>query len=277
MNKKPIALEEIQKLEFEILKVFHKICEENNLRYYLGGGTLIGAIRHKGFIPWDDDIDVMMPRPDYMKLIEIIREKGALDEYRQADCLYLNENALTSILRIYDNRTVLTFMNYRIEKKFGCWIDVFPIDGLNDSAWKRKFHFRLAKILTDLLLCNDTKIGGKRRSKLVTAFQYITVPFLPIIYLIGHERLIHWSDKIYRKYDYDKSNYVGVLEGRALEKEALLKTKMEPAITVDFWGEKFYAMANYDEYLTNLYGDYMTPPENPVSRHLIDIYWKEER
>ena len=276
MDKVPMTLEELQKLEFEILKVFHHFCEEHSLRYYLCGGTLIGAVRHKGFIPWDDDIDVMMPRPDYMKLLDLVHD-GQLDEYRKLDCLYLNENALSSILRIYDNRTELTFTNYRIEKKFGCWIDIFPLDGLSDSAAERKKQFRKSRIAQDLTLCNDTKFGGKRRSRMVQIFQYGLLPILPFVYMVGHEKLVRWTDRISRKYAYETAKYVGVVVGRAKEKEAMLKERMEPAVFVDFWGEKFYAMANYDEYLTNLYGDYMTPPpeEGRVSRHEIAIYWKE--
>ena len=274
MSKRRMTLQELQQLEFEILKVFHAFCQKHGLRYYLCGGTLIGAIRHKGFIPWDDDIDVMMPRPDYMKLVELVRD-GYLDECRQVDCMYLNKNALSSILRIIDNRTELTFKNYRFKKQFGCWIDIFPLDGLSDSALNRKVHFRVAKFAQDLIICNDTKFGGKRRSTLVTILQYGILPFLPFVYLVGHERLVRWMDSLSQKYNYDQASFVGVLEGRALEKEAMLKQNMEPAVQVDFWGEKFYAMKNYDEYLTNLYGDYMTPPKDQTSRHLIEIYWKE--
>lgn len=274
MNKSPLTLQELQNLECEILCVFHDFCEKNNLRYYLCGGTLIGAVRHNGFIPWDDDIDIMMPRPDYQKLIELIKEKRHLDEFRMVDCMYLNSNALTSILRIFDKRTELTFTNYRIEKKFGCWIDIFPLDGLSDSERKRKSQFKKARILQDMIILNDTKFGAKRRSKFATILQYALLPILPFVRLIGHERLIRKMDKLSKKYDYESATYVGVLEGRAGHKEAMLKTAMEPAIKVEFEGKQFYAMANYDEYLTNLYGDYMTPPENPVSRHEIDIYWK---
>ncbi len=275
MKRVPMTLEELQQLEFEILKVFHTICEKHHLRYYLGGGTLIGAIRHQGFIPWDDDIDVMMPRPDYMKLLSLY-QNGWLDQYRRLDEIHINANALSAVLRIYDTRTKLRFTNYRIKKKFGCWMDVFPIDGLHDCAFARKIHFKKARILRDLIIINDTKIGSKRRSRLLDVLQYGLAPVLPIVYLVGHQRLIRSMDRLARKYDYDKAVYVGVLEGRAAEKEAMKKADLEPAIRVDFCGEQFYAMANYDEYLTNLYGDYMClpPVEERVSRHEIAIYWK---
>ena len=278
MSNNPLTLNELQELEFEILKVFRDFCDNNNLRYYLCGGTLIGAIRHKGFIPWDDDIDVMMPRPDYDRLISLVKD-GKLDEYRCVDCLDLNTNALSAALRIYDNRTELTFTNLVFEKTFGCWMDVFPLDGASDNPINRFFQFRYARFLQDLTLANDTKIGVKRRSKIVTVLQYAILPVLPLIRFVGHERWIKKMDKLSRKHDFKTSNYVGVLEGRAIEKEAMIKSKMEPAVTVEFNGERFTAMANYDEYLTNLYGDYMTPPNQAgkESRHIIEIYWKERK
>ena len=272
MDKKPLSLKELQQIELEILKVFHDFCSKNDLKYFLAGGTLIGAIRHKGFIPWDDDIDIMMPRTDYNKFLALVKD-GKLDEYRNIDNLHIRKNALTAILRIYDNRTDLTFSNYRIKKTFGCWIDIFPLDGLSDSTVKRKFQFKIARILKDLIVINDTKFGGKRRNKLASILQYLLLPVLPIVYSIGHERLIKWMDKWATKYSYDKAKYVGVIEGRAGIKEVMLKEDMKPVL-VNFEDAEFYAMSNYDEYLTNLYGDYMTPPKNPISRHQIDVFWK---
>ena len=276
MGKKPLSLEELQNLEFEILKSFKDFCDKNNLRYYLCGGTLIGAIRHKGFIPWDDDIDVMMPRPDYERFL-FLNKDGMLGQYMKLDNMNLNDRAISSILRIYDIRTNLNFMHLIFKKNFGCWIDIFPLDGLSDSKFFRLLHCRYARLIQDLLIANDTKFGVKRRTKLYTILQFGLLPFLPIIRIIGRERWIYKIDKLSKKYDYKKSKYVGVIEGRAAEKEAMLKEKMEPAIIVDFNGEKFTAMANYDEYLTNLYGNYMVPPNDTEkkSRHIIKVYWRK--
>jgi len=276
MSKQPLTLRELQEVELGILKSFHNFCEKHGLRYYMGGGTLIGAVRHKGFIPWDDDIDLMMPRPDYMKLVELVKDDCMLDENHKVDCCYFNQNAFSSALRIFDTRTELTFDNFRIPFSLGCWIDVFPIDGLNSSAAKRKWHFKKMRLAMDMYLCAITKIGGKRRSTLATVLQYAVVPALPFLRAFKNHQYTAWLDRISRKYDYDKSEWVGVLEGRAEEKEALRKADLEPAITVEFEGGQYYAMANYDEYLTNLYGDYMKlpPEEDRVSRHEISVYWK---
>lgn len=276
MSKQCISLEELQNLELEILQAFHDFCECHHLRYYLSGGTLIGAIRHKGFIPWDDDIDVCMPRPDYMKLVGLLKD-GMLDQYRRIDCRYLQPDCPSSIIRIYDTRTEITFDNFRVPYKIGCWIDIFSLDGVESDPVKRKKHFKEMRLALDLFICCLTKFGGKRRSKMVSILQYGLVPFLPFIRMAGYQRYLDWMDRIARRYSYTECEYVGVLEGRAEDKEAMKKSDMEPAIQVDFNGRKFYTMANYDQYLTNLYGDYMTPPPEAerVSRHDIRIYWKE--
>lgn len=276
MRKKKMELEELQFTELEILKTFHNFCQKNNLRYYLAGGTLIGAIRHKGFIPWDDDIDICMPRPDYMRLIKLA-ENGRLDDYRYIDSRYTDKESPTSIIRIYDSRTEVNFQNTLFKMKFGCWIDLFPLDGVESGKIKRWLHFKEMRLANDLLICCTTKFGQKRRSLLVTCLQYLLLPFLPLIRLPGPYFYLDMMDKIARRLDYDSSEYVGVLEGRGEEKEAMRKSDMESPILVEFMGEQFYTMRNYDKYLTNLYGDYMTPPPESerVSRHEIDVFWKE--
>ena len=147
-RKRKMELQELQQIEFEILKSFRDFCDKNGLRYYLCGGTLIGAIRHKGFIPWDDDIDVMMPRPDYMKFIEL-NKAGWLDNIRRLDHYLLNQNALGSILRLVDTRTEVDFLENLNNHEYGCWMDVYPIDGMNCTKIGRILHCRLGRIISD--------------------------------------------------------------------------------------------------------------------------------
>lgn len=278
MGKQKVTTEELQRVELEMLKAFDAFCQKHDLRYSLGGGTMLGAIRHKGFIPWDDDIDVNMPRPDFMKFIELTKSPNVLGENYKVSSFYHDDTipVQASTARIYDTRTEVNFNNFRVSFPMGCWMDIFAMDGLPTNPIKRTFQFKMVRVLLDILYCDVTKFGGKRRSKVVEILQYGLLPLLPVIHLIGYKRIILTIDKITRKYEYESSSYVGVLAGRAVEKEAMLKKNMEPSILVDFENGKFRAYANYDEYLTNLYGDYMTPPpeEKRVSRHEIDVYWK---
>lgn len=277
MNIQFMELKELQSIELEILKAFHNFCEQHHLKYYLAGGTLLGAIRHKGFIPWDDDIDVCMPRPDYMRFQHLV-QSGTLDEHRKVICRNFDPNLHSYIIQIYDQRTEIVFDNYRVPHKMGCWLDIFPIDGVETDLRARKRHFKMMRLLLDLHICCITKFGGKRRNSLITVLQFFTLPFLPFIRLAGDNFYLNQIDHLSQKCDYSASEYVGCVAGRAGEKETMKKVRMEPAVLVDFEGSQFYAMANYDEYLTNLYGDYMTPPPkaNQISRHTLQAYWKEK-
>ena len=275
MKLEIMTLKELQECEKEILDVFYGYCEENGLDFFLCGGSLLGAIRHKGFIPWDDDIDVMMPRPDFDRLIALMKKSaGMIDEYRKVDARALNPDSPTTCIRVFDTRTKVDFENYRIPLEIGCWIDVFPLDGVEDDEKERLKHFRRVRRTMDLFIICLTKIGGKRRSRMLSILQYGLVPFVPFIRMVGYRRYLEKVERLLVKCDYDKSNIVSVIAGRGAEKDIMVKKDMWPRILVDFEGRKYPTMKNYEVHLTNLYGDYMTPPKaaDRKSRHKIKIY-----
>lgn len=276
MSKKALTLKQLQQIELDILTAFHNFCQEHGLRYYLGGGTAIGAVRHQGFIPWDDDIDLCMPRPDYMKLLELCKD-GMLTPTYRLNNRYLDESCPFAITRIYDIRTEVTFSNFRLPYTIGCWIDIFCLDGVSDDPKKQKKQFKNMRITQDLTISCLTKFGGKRRSKLATILQYGLLPALPFIRMVGVKRFLDRNEKICRQYAYEDSEYVAVIGGRAGTGEIMRKADMEPGVLMDFEGRQFYLMANYHQYLTNLYGDYrkLPPEDQRISRHEINIYWKD--
>lgn len=278
MERKPMTREESKAVSIGILKAFHQFCVKNDLKYYLCNGTLLGAIRHKGFIPWDDDIDVMMPRPDYMKFLELVKAGNTIGPYYDVDSPYIDSGSIGTIMsRIFDTRTELTFTNVRFPVDLGCWIDVFPLDGRPASPALRKLQVLEYRVVSDLYICWLTKMGGERRSKIVTVMQYALLPLLPFIRMIGGKRYRAWLWRIVERYGYEESDYVGAMQGFAEERETIVKSHMEPAVLVEFGGGYFYTMANYDEYLTNLYGDYMTPPPEGErrTRHFFEVYKKD--
>jgi|AGTN01.3.fsa_nt_gi LPS biosynthesis protein len=139
-----LTQDELKDRAFELLKEFRDVCEKNNLRYYLTGGTLLGAVRHKGFIPWDDDIDVAMPRIDYLKFLKIYKreyDKNNLFAYE------INKNYKYMFAKLCDKDTSLIEFDFDCKEKLGVYLDIFPIDGLGKnekSLSKDKKSFLLA-------------------------------------------------------------------------------------------------------------------------------------
>lgn len=140
-----IEIKEIQSILLPILEYIDKVCKDNNLRYSLAFGTLIGAIRHKGFIPWDDDIDIVMPRTDFDKLIEIL-EKEQNKKYKILSPYDTNSFFAGQMLKVYDAETKLCEFPNKYNLEYGAYIDVFPIDGIDNSIVKaRKYHKKYDK------------------------------------------------------------------------------------------------------------------------------------
>lgn len=144
-----ISDEEVRKLELEILIKFAEYCEKYHLRYFLAYGTLIGAIRHKGFIPWDNDVDVVMPRPDYNRFMQLIKDENIGEYFRVLD---YHDVKTFPFAKVVDNRTKLS-EKFLITDTLGIYIDVFPMDGLPDDERKRKkIEKRLRYIINYMLL-----------------------------------------------------------------------------------------------------------------------------
>ena len=134
---KEICLEELKKIELEILIYIDKVCKENGLRYSLCDGTLLGAVRHNGFIPWDDDIDIMMPRPDYDKFLDVLRH----NENRFKILSSEQEDYYYTFSKVVDSETMLDEYMYQPIADMGVYVDVFPLEGMPSNSAARKKHF----------------------------------------------------------------------------------------------------------------------------------------
>lgn len=270
MNDRKLSLEEIKAIEINILKFVRNVCQENHLRYFLCGGTLLGAIRHKGFIPWDDDIDILMPRDDYRRLIEILKDN---EKYRSIS-IYYNDDYYYSFAKIIDPAT--NFYETELQrpiKGYGVYIDIFPIDGLPKSDLGLKIHFNVVMILRKLLYLSLNKsfqLSFKHWSRLP---KFIVWKFVSII---GWKRWIQIIEGLAIKFDFHHSNKVACIVSGYGKKELVHKVIFKKAIQVEFEGKKYCAPVGFDEYLTNLYGNYMElpPEEKRISHHLFEAYLK---
>lgn len=269
---KSIDLKEMQLLQINILKDVHNFCEENKLKYYLAGGTLLGAIRHKGFIPWDDDIDIIMPRPDYERFLKIYKPKN---ESYVLTCTENNPNHLYTYAKIFDNRTekIENGIIYSKNNYGGVDIDIFPMDGLpEDIETSNKFFIKQKKLFT--LYTFALIEFSKSKNIFKTLPKYLIAKSCR---LIGKGYFINKINNNGKQYDFDKCKYVACsVVPYYGNKERVLKENYAKQILVDFDGEKFYAPAGYEEYLSNLYGNYMElpPVEKRVTHHSYKVYWK---
>ena len=250
---------------FNILKWFAEFCDNNNLRYCLAYGTLLGAIRHKDFIPWDDDVDVYMPRPDYEKFIECFAKQYNDSKYELRS--RLNNKVNLPFEKIVDmTTTVRSNMN---EVDDHLWIDVFPLDGLSSSE---KSAIDLQKKARKCLR-NYGYASAKIGSGTTILKAIFKIPVILPFHLLGPNHYTKELKKLASSYGYEKSEYVGNHVWCAREKDVFLKADFDDLVEVDFHGVKLHAMKNWDKYLKQIYGDYMElPPESARIGHCFEAY-----
>lgn len=266
-NLTPELLKEVQKIELEMLILIDKICKENDINYTLCGGTLLGAIRHKGFIPWDEDVDIDMLREDYEKFLKIapkyVEEKYFLQNYK-TDQYCLN----IGFTKLRKNGTLLESEGQRhLDRHKGICIDIFPIDIVPENETYRKMQMKLLLII-QRIVAMKLKWNYYNDSKSKKIFkQSMSILLTPLsIKQLGYIR-----EKISRMYEKTGSNlrtntYSEIVYDKFTHRENMYKEK----VLVEFENNFFYAPKKWDEYLTKLYGDYMKLPsieERDSSQH----------
>lgn len=279
---KEISLQEMKKIQFDILIDIANFCDNNDIDYYLSGGTLLGAIRHKGFIPWDDDIDIMMPRNDYEKFIH-----NYVNEKYKVDSIEIDKNCSNRYARVNNIDTVLVG-SWKEEKEEHVFVDIFPIDGMPDSKFMQKVIFFRQSILINIHLATMLRYTvsnryNDRNAGFVNWKKYIrTLIKFIMVFTVGRTSSKFWAKIINncaQKYKFEESNYVACLvSGQNGSKELVPRKMYNNKIKVEFEGKEFWAPIGYDNYLSNLYGDYMKipPKEKQLSHHDFTAYWKDE-
>ena len=270
--KRKITDIERKNIEINILKYITEICDNHNLTYFLGGGTLLGAIRHNGFIPWDDDIDIMMPRNDYDKLRKIMKNKSSSDflylEYKEHESYYYPFAKL-----VYKKTELIEFECDKL-KDMGVYIDIFPIDNVSDDMQENKKLFKKYKMY-DILLGSYkmSKEELKKNNIVKRILRYILKWYMSIFN--NYKKVLEKMENLGKKYP--NSNTVACITRRYFEKEIMPKSYIEDFIMAKFEDREYKIPKGYDLYLTKHYGDYMQlpPKEKQVSNHDNIAYWRE--
>lgn len=271
-----LSLRENQIEQLKILKKISEICKELGLKYFLTYGTLLGAIRHKGFIPWDDDIDIMMPRNDYEKLIEyFIKNKEKMSPFEvfyPKNC----ENYPYYIARISNS-------NFRIEVEnekdygIGTFIDVYPLDGMGSDLKNAVKLRRKGKVLSSccFLATREHFSKGTTSSKLRMILKLPTFIYSKIR---GKNYFIDRLDDLSKSFTYEESDLVGCLTwgGHGNERDIMPKEWFGEGKIIPFEEDEFCVPEMYDNILKFFYGDYMQlPPEKDrIPHHLYNVYKK---
>lgn len=272
MNKvecKELGLEELKELkriELIMLKNIHDICEKNGIAYSLAGGTLLGAVRHGGFIPWDDDIDIMMPRKDYEKFLLIGRRQLG-DSYEIVSYKNYDDYGMPFAKVIKRNTKMIEPNTRHIKAPCGVFVDVFPIDIADADDIKRKKSFDFIKKLKAKLLCRSGYVWDKGM-----LFDTLYKARGMYLRLIPKSNFINDIEKeIYKAEQLDDVCLISYCGISSFERSTYSKKWFENYIDISFEQYSFKAICGYKELLKLEYGDYMRlpPVEERIPHHRV--------
>lgn len=270
-----MTLRELQLFSLEILKDVHQFCVDNHIQYSVSDGTLIGAVRHKGFIPWDDDIDIIMRRPDFDRFCKIYKSNRFKLKYPE-----LGDDSKVPYGRVCDlEKTFVKTVRPWCDEDTGICIDVFPIDGMIENKIKFKKYYKRSRFY---FLCNGASRSAALPFTLKRPGSYNFKLFIKKV-VFANGMTTNWlCRKVIRRakaIEYGKTGFWGNLSSMV---DGIMDYHRNETFTdvvlVNFEDTKVMAMNGYDEYLHDKYGDYMQLP--PVEKRVPHLdkdnvfYWK---
>lgn len=255
------TLEEIQRYLLNMAKDFHNICLENDLTYYIIGGTFLGAVRHNGFIPWDDDMDIGMPRESYERFINL--SDSALPSYlRRLNAGYGNMKRDFLYIKLCNRNTTLVeeINERRIE---GVYIDIFPLDGAHNTKISSKLKYYQSRIFTYGIWLNASEKKRNHPLKKIAQFCFS---------LFNNQKIYDRANKMLAKTQFSKSKYVGNFMGNWGIKEIMSKEYFGEPTLYKFEDAMLFGPQKDHEFLSAVYGNYLElpPKEKQKSHHMYE-------
>ena len=235
---KQLTIEDAKQIELEILDYIDTLCKKHNINYIINYGTLIGAVRHQGFIPWDDDIDLSMPREDYQRFINIFQKEKS--KYKLLS-LETDKNYFNNFIKITDSTTKIVDTRNTKTYESGVFIDIFPMDRFDDP-----------KVIDTCYKLESFKLLSFSK----------------------HKNIVY---KEIQKYSRENDRYMAFIPSKFKEKEVFPVDTFKELILTEFEGRMLPVPKKYDQFLTQMYGDYMTPPSKEMQEwysHSIKAYHK---
>lgn len=263
-----LSLEETRRIELEILRHFDSFCKDNQIRYFLSNGTLLGAVKYKGFIPWDDDIDVLVPREDYNKLIELYVD----DEKYRLFSFERDNKFLFPFAKLCSMKTIKKEYNVDSGPELGVDIDIFPLDAWHPNWDKAAREARwIHRMLFFLTLTKQSKPDSAHPIKRIAkGFLMLFCKILGGRFFV--KKIVRASNN-WRA----ESKYLGCKSWCIYREREIVPSKAFcDSVDLSFEGELFPAPVGYDIYLRSLYGDYKKDPpiEKRQSHHNFTAYLK---
>ena len=261
-------MELLHKVDVDIVKEVVRICDKYDLKYYMLGGSMLGAIRHKGFIPWDDDIDLGMPREDYETFLELAEKE--LPDYLKAVNYRNDPNYMYYITRILDTQTKVIEERIGNDNKYtNASIDIFPIDGTPNNAILRKIYFfRVLYHRALMSLCYKDSIDRKRKRSKKEKLLLWVMEKIPVEKLTTPYKQKCKIDKLLRSQPVKGAKYIGNIMGAYRTREIVPAEYYGEGAMYPFEDIQLRGLSMYHEYLAYTYGDYMQlPPEESRKTH----------
>lgn len=253
-------IHELRQIQIGILDEVHSFCEAHGLRYFLSSGTLIGAVRHKGYIPWDDDIDIYMPREDYEAFLNTYHDKSgrfkAINPRLESDYYYTFAKVVDLRTKMIETETE----GYEI----GVYMDIFPVDYVTDDLQERERVFKLKKLLYKIRRCKISNANPLRSRLAYWCYKSLPVSAHYVFRLI--QRLIVLGKPTH--------TVCNMTEAGPKIKGCFPAEDIASSVDIEFEGKLYKTMVGYKDYLERTYGDYMTlPPVEQRVTHQFEAYW----